>query len=377
MTKNTRLKIGLVVDDGLDRLDGVQKFVVTIGEYFKSKGHDVHYLAGETKRNDLGNIHSLSKNIKVVFNGGNQLSIPLPSSNKALKNLLDKEQFDVLHVQMPYSPFMAGKLIRYASPNTVVVGTFHILPYSKLQYFGSKLLGMVQQRTLNRFNYFFSVSLPAQIFARKTFGIESRVLPNPVDISAFKPKLPRKKSKHIKIVYLNRLVKRKGCFELLKALVQIEDKKLCKSDYTLDILSDGSLRPKLEKYVQSNNLTNKIKFRGYVSDQAKAEYLNDADIAVFPSLGGESFGIVLVEAMAAGAGAVIAGDNPGYRSVINDDSLLFDPRDTDSFAKFLASLIDNDGLRKKIFIAQQSKVSKYDLNTIGDELIATYLSCKK
>ncbi len=377
MTKNT-LKIGLVVDDGLDRLDGVQKYTVTIGTYFASLGHEVHYLCGQTNRTDIPNIHSLSRNISVRSNGGNQLTIPLPASKKAIKKLLDQEDFDILHVQVPYSPFLAGKIISYAHKKTPIVGTFHILPFGKWQIIGSYLLGVAQRLSIRKFSQFWSVSKPAQKFAKSTFGITSKVLPNPVVIADFKPTKPVKtKDKTIRLVYLNRLVKRKGCMELLKALVWALEHNKIKRGIHLDICSEGYDRIRLEEFVATHSLEKMVSFRGYISDEKKAKYLQQSDIAVFPSLGGESFGIVLIEAMAAGAGAVIGGDNPGYASVLEQEETLFDPTNTIAFGTKLADLIMDDTKRAKIHAYQQKMITQYDVSVVGDALLTTYQNLQR
>ena len=109
------VKIGLVLDDSLDRTDGVQQYVLCVGQWLQLRGHEVYYLTGETTRTDPKRIHSLSRNVKVRFNG-NQLSVPLPASYSKLRRLLTQLDLDVLHVQVPYSPFMAGRLLRLVGP---------------------------------------------------------------------------------------------------------------------------------------------------------------------------------------------------------------------------------------------------------------------
>ncbi|HTH72515.1 MAG TPA: glycosyltransferase family 4 protein, partial [Candidatus Pristimantibacillus sp.] len=106
-----RLKIGLVLDDSLDKVDGVQQYVLIVGRWLTAQGHDVHYLVGETKRTDLPGMHSLARNVKVRFNK-NRMAIPLPANLRAIRALLKREQFDVLHVQVPYSPALAGRIIK-------------------------------------------------------------------------------------------------------------------------------------------------------------------------------------------------------------------------------------------------------------------------
>src|ERR1039458_8447904 len=107
------LKVGFVLDDSLDKTDGVQQYILSLGSWLKQQGHDVHYLVGETVRTDIPNVHSLSRNINARFNS-NRMSTPLPASPARIRKLLEDVQFDVLHVQIPYSPFLAQQIIELA-----------------------------------------------------------------------------------------------------------------------------------------------------------------------------------------------------------------------------------------------------------------------
>lgn len=354
------LKIGLVLDDSLDRNDGVQQYVRALGDWLEAQGHTVHFLAGQSK-SDGKTIHSLSRNINARFNG-NRLSMPLPASKNSIKKLLAQEKYDVMHVQMPYSPFMAGKIIGNALPQTAIVGTFHVLPYGPMHRYGSKTLGLVQKRTLNRFDAICSVSKPAAEFGKSHFSIESTIIPNAVDLKRFETPL----RPHVgRIVFLGRLVPRKGCMELLRALQSVRYREVL-------IAGDGPERGKLQQYVESNNL-DRVAFLGHVSEAEKPSLLASADIAVFPSLGGESFGIVLIEAMAAGAGVVLGGNNPGYQSVLSPwPKVLFDPRDTKAFSALLQKFLENKSLRTEIHGQQQTAVKQYDVNIVGNKIINLY-----
>ena len=135
VTKN-KLKIAFVLDTTLDSEDGVQQYILVLGNYFKLRGHDVHYIAGETHRTDIDNLHSMAKSMNVRFNG-NKVIYPLPAKIGPIKKLLEKEKFDILHVQVPYSPLFAAKVVKYAPKTTAIVGTFHIFPFNKVAYFGT------------------------------------------------------------------------------------------------------------------------------------------------------------------------------------------------------------------------------------------------
>lgn len=119
------LHIGLVYDDSLDQFSGVTQYCVTLGRHLARKGHEVELLVGETRSHDIAGlpIRSLARNLSVRFNG-NRLSIPFSARGSELRNILAHGRFDVLHVQMPYSPLMAGRLISYASAETAIWALF-------------------------------------------------------------------------------------------------------------------------------------------------------------------------------------------------------------------------------------------------------------
>ena len=368
-----RLKIGFVLDDSLDKSDGVQQYVLTLGHWFHSQGHEVHYLVGQTERTDLSHVHSLSRNIQARFNQ-NRMSTPLPASKSAIKQLLDKEQFDVLHVQLPYSPLLAARIIYTAGPKTAIVGTFHIIPFSKLEAFATATLGLVLKRNLRRLDAIYSVSEPARRFAKKSFRINSKVVPNVVNVGHFKAAKPYKRYEDgtVTIVFLGRLVERKGCMYLMEALERLHRQHQLERVRVI-VCGKGPLLKKLEDFVRDKHLGRVVRFTGYIDEDTKAKYLASADIAVMPSTGGESFGIVLIEAMAAGARVVIGGDNPGYRSVLGErPQQLVKPADTKAFAKTLHHFINSSRSRTQAFKWQQEHIKNFDVRLVGAYLLKEY-----
>lgn len=363
------LKIGFVLDDSLDTTDGVQQYVLTLGKWLSSQGHSVKYLVGQSTRQDLDGLHSLGRNIKVRFNQ-NSLSIPLPSSRKNIKKLLDAENFDVLHVQMPFSPLLAGRIIAAASPKITIVGTFHILPASKFVSSATRVLGKVVQKNLSKFDAICCVSEPARQYMNKVFKIDGVVIPNGVDVAAFRSNGPKKVTKSKpKIVFLGRLVERKGVEYLLKAFAQMKNR----DQLQLVVGGKGPLLNSLKKLASDLNIEKSVNFLGFVSESDKVELLRSAKIAVFPSVGGESFGIVLVEAIAAGAQVVVGGDNPGYRSVlVGPSEQLVDPRDEAAFSRRLDTIIVNDSLAQTLHLAQQKLLKKFDIETVGPKILKMY-----
>lgn len=368
------LKIGLVLDGGgLDRPDGVQQYILALGEWFRAQGHDARYLVGETSRTDIPGVHSLSRNFKVKANG-NSTSIPLPTSRSKLRRFLEAEQFDVLHVQTPYNPFMGEQLITLAGPRTAIIGTFHILPNSKLVSFGTRLLGLWSRRSLKRFDAMFSVSAAAADFARDTFGVESSVLPNVIDYERFHQARPLSKYKddRLTILFLGRLVPRKGCLLLLQAIEQLKDRKSV-PEFKVLVCGRGALESKLRQFIDKNGLQDLVTLTGFVSEADKPRYYASANISVFPSSGGESFGIVLLEAMASGQAVVLGGNNPGYASVMAPQpDLLFNAKDSSTLADKLEHCLKNERWRRDMRHWGEDYVKQFDVNKVGAELLGTY-----
>ncbi len=367
------MKIGIVGDDTLDKTDGVEQYILTVGRWLNRQGHEVHYLVGETTRTDLKHLHSLSKNVKVRFNG-NRLSIPLPASKRRIKRLLAREQFDVLYVQMPYSPALAGRIINAAGPRTAVVGTFHILPHTKLAEWGTRLLRLAVSHSIKRFDKLLSVSTAAQKFAKQAFRITTLFIPNASPLKPFFTAKPFPAYKNSLVVLCHgRLVERKGCRYLLQAVARLRDQGSWPEGTKVLVSGAGPLESELKQLVADRQMDEVVIFLGYISEEDKPRYMASADIVAYPSTGGESFGIVLLEAMAASRGVVLAGNNPGYASVMypRPDS-LFDPRDEEAFAQKLLKYLADKKARDAARRWQQEYVKQYDVSVVGKKLLQIF-----
>lgn len=362
-----------MLDDSLDSTDGVQQYILTLGKWLACQNHEVHYLVGGTKRTDITNVHSLARNLTVKFNR-NVLSIPTHSNKKQIKQLLKDQQFDILHVQLPFSPVLAGRIINLAPAKTRIVGTFHILPYSKLQFIGTQILHWITNKSIKRFDKIISVSPAAKSFAKTAMGIESQVIPNAVDFTSFKVSSTKNNDSNIRIVFLGRLVQRKGCMELLKAIdLLISNQKSL--NLQVVIAGDGPDRKKLEQYVVAHNLAEIIEFRGRISEEEKPKLLSSAEIVALPSISGESFGIVVVEAIASGGGVVVGGKNPGYSFVLaKTPEVLFVPQDTVEFARLLLELLHSEEKRKKLARIQKEAIKDFDVEVVGKQILEVYQS---
>ena len=144
----------------------------------------------------------------------------------------------------------------------------------------------------------------------------------------------------------------------------------------MHICGKGPLENQLKELVASKNLDEQVIFHGFVSTQEKIQRLQSADIAVFPSFSGESFGIVLIEAMAAGAGVVVGGRNPGYSYVLESTpELLIDVKDNTNFASLLHKCMTDESFFEVTHRIQQQIVQQFDVAVVGSKMLNEYESC--
>jgi phosphatidylinositol alpha-mannosyltransferase len=369
------LKVALVLDDSIDRPDGVQQWVRALGSYLERAGHEVHVICSVSSSEDP-RVHAIAKNVSVRFNG-NGLQTPLPASRKLVRELLIAEDFDVIHVQTPHSPVLAGRVVDEArklrARSVRIAGTFLIMPTGRVAATATRALGIALRKNLRKFDAIHAVSPGSLEFAREAFRIEPLLIPLGVDTSAFRNGVTktwqqRRAGDKLVLAFLGRLVERKGVLELIDALALLDGDTLDRLDVRIG--GRGPLMDEAQDAVARHGLGEVVSFAGFVSEEDKPQFLADADIAVFPSLGGESFGIVLVEAMASGAGVVVAGANPGYLSVINDrPEVQVDARDTRAFADVIARLVGDAALREELHAEQQDHVKQFDLEVVGERIV--------
>lgn len=368
-------------DDTLDVFDGVQQHILTLGKALRERGHHVEYLVGQTAHPPVGGVHSMSRNMMVSFNG-NRMRIPLLAPIRGIRKVLDEGRFDVLHVQAPYSPLMAGRVIKRADPGTGLVATYHIAPTGTMQLKGGQVLGRINAGSHRRIDRVISVSKVAADYARTTAGVESRIIPNPIDVAAIRANRDRAGAESIDrlhgqgphLVFLGRFVERKGADLLIEAIAQGEHRGMLPEGLHLTMAGKGPLLERCRQRAQ--DLATPIDFPGFVTESDKPALLASADLAVFPSTGGESFGIVLLEAMASGAGVILAGDNPGYRSTLQDDEEALvrvnDPQTPIILAERIARVFGNPDWARGIHRRQTALLSRYDVHSVADQVEEVY-----
>ncbi len=368
------LTIGFVFDDTLDALDGVQQHIITIGTELVRRGHDVHYLVGETHHSPVPQTVSLARNVMVSFNG-NRMRIPLPVRKREIRAALAHNNYDILHIQAPYSPLFGGRVLKCAPQSTGVVATYHIAPIDRRARYGGRALGLVNAHSHRRVDEVIAVSQVAAQYAQFTAHTHGTIIANPVNVEKFATAAHRatRDAAHPHIVFLGRLVPRKGAQLLLDALDYGERHGMFPMPgLHVTIAGDG---PLMDDCVQrAARLRTPVQFVGTV-DEGKADLLASADVAVFPAIGGETFGIVLPEAIASGAGVTLAGDNPGYRwTMRGDEDALFSvgPDHARVLAERITRALTDAPWARRLHAREEALLDRYNVQAVTDEVEQVY-----
>ena len=291
---------------------------------------------------------------------------------KKVRTILEKENFDVIHLHEPLAPTLCTTVLRMS--RTVNIGTFHATE-SRPSYRWSKpfLMNGFFKKWFNKLDGRIAVSKPAMDFINKHFPSTYDIIPNGIDLEHFSPNvapLPQFRDGKINILFVGRIEKRKGLEYLIKAFKLI---KPAYPDCRLIIVGPGKRgRKKYEKTVEESGLPDVV-FTGSVGYDELARYYNTADIFCAPATGHESFGIVLLEAMATGK-PVIASDISGYASLISNgvDGLLVPPKQEVPLAQAIAGLLNNDILRSDLGEKGRIKSFSYGWDKISQRVMDHY-----
>lgn len=371
------MKIGIVSPYYIDRFGGVQAHILATRSELIRRGHEVKIIAPSARKagqsKEFSNFITVGASAEIKSKFINT-TFPVAMSVKPgeIKNLLEEENFDVLHVHEPYFLMLPYQFVSEAT--CPVVGTMHANWAESIK---NKTLSRTLRRhfkkAATKVDVLTAVSPAAGAFARKGVDKDFTIVPNGIELAAFNPKdfkiSPHKNKTKKTILYVGRLEKRKGVMCLVKAyqkLIETTD------DLELIIAGSGPTGRTLKDYVKRHKLSN-VKFLGHVTEQDKKELLRSADVYCSPALFGESFGIVLLEAMAMGA-VVVAGNNPGYSYVMQDRGSfsIIDPESTEEFATKLKVMLEDKEVRKLWLEWADEYVKQFDYKVVTDQYERIY-----
>lgn len=377
MKKIKKMKIALVTPYDFSYPGGVTEHTAALAAGLRERGHQVQILAacsGYETRTPPG-LRVITRRVTTVPIAGTVARVGLsPLSYVTIRQILQAEAFDVIHLQEPLTPSITWFLLMQPAVlrRAVTIGTFHayherpnwIYAHGRplFGYFFARLDGLI------------AVSEAARQFARRMFPGEYQIIPNGVDLRRFGKKWPASnlpQTSKINILFVGRLDRRKGFGCLLDSFLRLKPTYPNLRLTVVGPFEPATWRP-YRRLAASQGVTN-INFVGYVPPERLPTFYHQADIFCAPSLGFESFGIVLLEAMAAGL-PVVASNIVGYRSVIHAgrEGWLVPPGSPDALAAALRHLIDHPQQRWAMGRRGQQRAEQYSWDGVTEQILAFY-----
>lgn len=360
------MRIGMVCPYSFDVHGGVQAHVLDLAEVLRRRGHEVSVLAPSSPHVKLPDyVVSGGKAVPIPYNGSVARLRFGPATHRMVKKWIAGGDFDVLHLHEPNAPSLSVLALMIAEGP--IVATFHTSTTKSLAL--SVFQGILRpwnEKIVGRI----AVSDLARRWQMEALGSDAVEIPNGVDVGSFSsaPTLPGYPRPGKTVLFLGRYDEpRKGMEVLLGALPALVQRF---PDVEILVVGRGDEDDLRE---EAGDLAGHLRFLGQVSDEEKASALRSADVYCAPNTGGESFGIVLVEAMAAGT-AVVASNLDAFRRVLEDGEagLLVPVEDSAALAEALIAVLGDDKLRARHVKAASAAVQRYDWSVVADEIMRVY-----
>lgn len=350
------LRIGMICPYSLTIPGGVQHQVLGLARSLRAKGHEVRVLGPCDGPPPESFVTPLGNSFLNATNGSVAPLAPDPSASLRTIRALNDEAFDVLHIHEPLAPGppMTSLLLKLAP----IVGTFHSAGESA----GYRTLQRQLTWLMKRCDIRTAVSKDALELAQRYFPGHYEVLYNGIELERYQS--VEKVKKESAVFFIGRHEPRKGLEVLIQAVMQMPD------DVVLWIASDG---PETADLKARYGHISKIEWLGRISDTEKCLRLRRSAVFCAPSLHGESFGVVLLEAMAAGT-PVVASALPGYRNVATHDvdALLVEPGNVQQLAAALARVIVDSRLSARLVQAGNLQADRHSMMSLATEFEVLY-----
>ena len=373
------MKIAMVSPYDFAWPGGVNAHVAQLSAELRTRGHTVRIIAPQTPARPLtaglDREHFIPMGRTVPLSaGGSRARVTLSWwLYPRVRGLMARERFDIVHLHEPLAPILPLMVLHHS--NAVNVGTFHAYSDRQRLY---RLSRPALRRWHRRLHGRIAVSAAARSFVAPHFPqCPYQVIPNGIEYTRFagaRP-LPHLKDGRRNILFVGRKDERKGLRYLLEAFAGLLQKR---ADLRVIIVGPGSADRACARIldeisgVDSGAAIN----AGTVDNDELPRYYASADVFCSPATGGESFGIVLLEAMAAGA-PVVASDIDGYRDVVThgETGLLTAPRAPEAIAGAISCLIDDPDLARRISAAGKNVAEQYSWQHVASDVEAYYEHC--
>ncbi|MEU4838314.1 glycosyltransferase family 4 protein [Nocardia testacea] len=360
------MRIGMVCPYSFDVPGGVQAHVVELAQVFLERGHKVSVLAPAAETTELPDfVVSAGRAVAIPYNGSVARLSFGPTAYTRIRRWIESNEFDVLHIHEPNAPSLSMLALKIAEGP--IVATFHTSTTKSLVLATFQgVLRPYHEKISGRI----AVSELARRWQVEALGSDAVEIPNGVDVQAFAraPRLPGYPRPGGTVLFLGRYDEpRKGMQVLLGALPALVARH---PEVEVLVVGRGD-EDRLRR--EAGPLARHLRFLGQVSDAEKASAMRSADVYVAPNLGGESFGIILIEAMAAGT-AVVASELDAFRRVLRDGAagLLVPIGDAAALADALDTMLTDESRRSELVRTATQVVGTYDWPVVAEQILRVY-----
>ncbi len=362
---NRKLRIGLVCPYSWDFPGGVQNHVRDLAEFLISNGHYVEVLAPATESEDLPDyVVSAGRAISIPYNGAVARVLFGVGANSRVRSWINDGDFDLLHLHEPAIPSLS--LLACWAGEGAMVGTFHAAAKYQKAIFA---IGPILEPVIEKLSARIAVSESARLTLTAHLETDAIVIPNGIYADNYRDGSSRPQWQGNTIGFLGRFEEdRKGLPVLLDALPIISR---FIPDIRVLIAGPGDSEEVLAKV--DPQLRHRVEFLGKISEEDKADFLASVSLYIAPNTGGESFGIILAEAMAGGA-AVVASDIPAFADVLGHGQYgaLFESENSENLAKVIIDLLRDEAKRKELAAAGAVHAQRFDWGQVGEEIFEVY-----
>lgn len=359
------LRIGIVCPYGWDTPGGVQAHIGDLAEYLISKGHIVSVLAPAIDENSLPSyVVSAGKPIAIPYNGAVARVLFGPIAFSRVRAWISQGNFDLLHLHEPAIPSLS--LLACWAADGPMVGTFHASSKRQRAIFA---VGPILEPVIEKLAVRIAVSEAARLTLTQHLETDAIVIPNGIFAEKFRAGVVRPEWTGNTLGFMGRFEEsRKGLSVLLDALPVVLREI---PDLRVFVAGPGESDDVMKKIDPA--IKNRVSYLGRLDEDEKADFLSSVALYVAPNTGGESFGIILAEAMAAGA-SIVASDIPAFDSLLGEGKYgsLFKSEDSPDLARVLIEMLRDHHRRRAIAAVGQEHSYVFDWENVAQQIFSVY-----
>ena len=360
-----RKRIGIVCPYGWDTPGGVQAHIADLATYLISQGHHVSVLSPTSDEENLPEyVVSAGKPISIPYNGAVARILFGPIAFARVRHWISQGEFDLLHLHEPAIPSIS--LLACFAAEGPLVGTFHASAKRQKAIFA---IGPILEPVIEKLTARIAVSEAARETLTEHLETDAVVVPNGIYARRLAQGRTTDQWSGSSIGFIGRYQEpRKGLMVLVEALPAIIKEV---PDVRIIVAGPGDSTEFLEGVPQL--LRGRFSFLGRISEDEKADFLHSIGVYVAPNTGGESFGIILAEALAAGA-AVVASDIPAFQALLGNGKYgeLFTSEDPASLSKTISQLLKNKNRREQLKVDGKVYAQYFDWDEVATRIYDVY-----